>query len=168
MTLGDLLSRVAPPASVVAERDWEATRRDLGIEFAREYREVVETFGRGYLEPGVVLWDPRSSHFEGDISVELRAMADPDVGYPGNGQPYPPYPGPGRRLLPVAADGSAGYVMAVIDDGVQVELEYWVCDLDDDDFTKVRSDFAGVLIRLADDPAPDLQTWRFGNVFHPL
>lgn len=168
MTLGDLLKWVRPPVSVPAARDWETAERALRIRFSSEYRAVVEAFGRGYFEPGVVLWDPRSTEFERDISVELQVMADPELGYPNNGQPHPPYPGNGSRLLPVAANGSAGYLMAVIVDGVQEESEYWVCDLDADNFTKIDASFADVVLILTGDSSPMSRAWHFSAPFHPL
>lgn len=167
MTLRQLQSRVEAPAVVQHDRDWAAAEQHLRIEFTAEYRQTVDTFGRGYLEPGVVLWDPRSERFDQDVAIELEAMADPELRHAEYGLPYPPYPGPGRRLLPVAADGSGAYVMAVIDDGVQV-AEYWECDLDGDTYTALRDTFAGSLLDLADDPSPDRSSWRFGTRFHPL
>lgn len=168
MTLQTLLSRVEPPSSVVPDRDWAAATESLGIVFVQEYRDVVGTFGRGYLEPGVVIWDPRSDRFEGDVSGELEAMADPELGSLHASLPYPPFPGSGRRLLPVAADGSGAYVMVVIADGVQVESEYWWCDLDGGVSREFRCGFASVLLQLADDPSSDYWSWRFASTFHPL
>ena len=168
MSLAELERQLPPPDAVHVDRDWSEVRRELGVEFAPDYRAVLERYGQGHFDQGTMLFDPRRRGFALEIAEVLEIMGDPELRYPGKEHPYPPHPGPGARLLPVGANGSGGYLFTMVNDGVQDEARYWLGDLDIDDFAEIQGPLSNVLVGLrsgSDRPSP---TWRIAPPYHPL
>lgn len=168
MTLAELEQRLPPAADVVADRTWADVAKDLGIEFGSDFRAVMERYGQGHFDQGLTLFDPRRRSYEFEIAEVLEIMGDPELRYPGKEHPYPPHPGAGTRLLPVGSNGSGGYLMATLVDGVQDEDRYWLGDLDVDDFTAVPGPLSEVLLGLLSGDAGASRAWQIAPPFHPL
>jgi hypothetical protein len=146
----ELAGLVAPPATVRVDRSWEEAERDLGLVFSPDFREVLELFGAGHFKDDFVyLRDPRRLTFREAVEFDITALGDPElIMYPER-RPYLPCWGEGRRLLPVASDGSAGNLLAVFDDGVQDGSEYWYAIMDDEEYERVDGPYEHVLLALA-------------------
>jgi hypothetical protein len=167
MTLAGLLVLIPPPVQVVAERSWDEVADEFGVTFAPGYRDVVTTYGKGRFDQGTILFDPRRREFDDRARALSAIMADPELR--AEPLPHPPYPGDGPRLLPVTSNGSGGYIMTVVMDGEQEESEFWLADLDADEFERVDGPFANVLVRLARRSATEVDdVWQFAAPFKPL
>lgn len=165
MSLNDLTALVPPPAHVYIDRGWPAVTEALRLEFGSDLRAVVDAYGYGVFEPGFTLFDPR--RYDCSYVAELLdVMRDPDLH--ADEYPLPPHPGPGRRLYPVASNGSGGFVMAVVVDALHDESTYWLSDANNGEFTEIGGALSSLLLSLFA-KRPDLDAvWHISAPFRPL
>ncbi|MER5969730.1 SMI1/KNR4 family protein [Streptomyces sp. NPDC002055] len=109
-SLARLAERIPPPVEAVdGHGDWDDTERAVGTRLPDDYKQLVETYGRGDFSGGLCLCTPFGDDNPVRLEADLLEVFGPMRERWPEEHPYPFFPEPGG-LLTWALTGDAGQV----------------------------------------------------------